>query len=143
MLADALRDCLAVVASLCLNTNADVKISWSTIWSGGVLNISGAKVTSAMSTDSAVMPNPKTMLKTCAGDKCVLYSGHCGGSAAEYRCKLWYSFGSRLALRSIQIEGTHLQVTNAIKRLQLVRSNTFLVRLDRLKFDASNDLPPI
>lgn len=136
-----LDGCLAVVASLCMNANGTAEIQRSAIWSGAVLRLGNATVTSMIASDSVVLPLARDMRRLCVNGKCFFYRGHCNDSAAR-KCVLWYSFATKLPLRKIELTGDALSVTRALHELKLVRSAKALVPLSNLRLDARTDLPP-
>ena len=142
MLINALSNCLAIAASLCINSNSNIKLTRSTIWSGAVLEISGAKITAVLSSDNVILPRKGRMHSACAGGQCIYYAAHCSGSDTDYKCKLWYSFTPLMPLRQIELSGMRAQVANAEREIRIVRSRVSLIPLASLRFDAPNDSPP-
>lgn len=142
MLVDALADCFAVVASLCVNDSAVAKLTWSANLSGAALEISGANLTSIVGSDNVILPNVRKMHTACAGGRCIYYSGRCSGTDSDYKCNLWYSYTRRMPLRQIEITGSLNQVREIKRKLKIVRSNVSLIPLATLKFDAGDNSPP-
>lgn len=137
-----LDSCLAVVASLCMNANGSAEIQRSAIWSGAVLRLGNATVTSMIASDSVVLPLTRDMRRACIKGSCLLYRGYCNDDAATRKCVLWYSHAARIPLRKIELTGDARSVMRALDELKLVLSSEALVPLSNLRFDAKTDLPP-
>ena len=139
---DPIGTCLAIIASICINDNANANIQRSGTWSGGVLQVGNATVTSSLASDSIVLPLTREMRRECMKGECLFYRGHCKDVSDARNCVLWYSFAANTPLRKIELTGNGPSVAKALNGLKLVRSARYIVPLSSLKFDAETDLPP-
>lgn len=134
--------CLAIAASLCVNETTTIEVTRSTIWSGATFNLDQARVTSMVGSDMVVVPYSGAMLELCQARACVAYRGHCGVSADQFICTLWYSRARSRELQKIEVSGNRASVLSAMQRLTLVISRDATFPLSRFQYDAPNALPP-
>jgi hypothetical protein len=142
LILDGIASCLAVVASICTNATGTAEIQQSGTWSGAVLHVANATVTSTVASDSVVLPLTREMRRLCKNGKCLFYRGRCEEAADARKCILWYSFAANTPLRKIELTGDGPSVTKALNELKLVRSAQVLVPFSSLTYDAKTDLPP-
>lgn len=138
----SLTSCVTIVASLCVDVQATAEVRRSGSWSGAIINLPGATATSMLTSDAEVLPYIEEMQDLCSDGTCTWYQGHCGGSASDYTCTLWYSYDQATPLRKIDISGDSVSVSAALDNLMLIRSPEIVIPLTRFHYDARDALPP-
>jgi hypothetical protein len=140
---ESVASCLAVLASLCFNGNAQADVSWSSLWSGARIRYEGTEIVAQAGSDSPFRPFLPQMQSFCWLGACTLFRAHCGDADRQYRCTLYYSFDRQMEVRKVTITGERTAVLAAMSSVQLVRSSRVLIRLSFFSYDAPDDLPPM
>lgn len=139
---DGIVSCFAVIASLCVSGSATADMHWGAGWTGATIRFRDATVTSTISSDAIILPYVRDMREYCSSETCLFYRGHCGESARQYACVLWYSYERTAPLRKVEIRGSRVSVPMTMASVRLVRSDDVLVPLSLLNYDAPDDSPP-
>jgi len=116
-----LQECLALVAGVCLNQNAEARVLASTIWNGAVIRIGEVTIESVVRTDgSGVFPDRRRMSRYCFDGGCIYYHVFCDTRDARYICRYTYNEAEDGFSRKLEIVAPDLSaMTGALRGLRI------------------------
>lgn len=139
----AVLDCLAIVASLCLDQSANLELKRGTVWSGAKITIGDVEIISTASADSVITPYIPLMHRICDKKKCIFYKSYCDTQDGRCICTVWFTFYRDMYLRKLEISGPNTAVLDIKKRVNLVRAPNFMVPLSQLSLMSRDSSPPV
>lgn len=96
-------ECLALIASICINESTDAQVVHGAGWSGATIRTSISVITSEYAGDTVNYVSKNDMDKVC--DRvCVIYSQQCAQEISSYRCVIYFSHDIHKPLRRLTIE---------------------------------------
>ena len=100
-----MNECLALVAGVCLNQNAQVQIATSSIGAGAMINIGDVTIESVVRTDAGVFPDRRRMSRYCFDGGCIYYHVYCEAEGERYACGITYNESEDQFSRRLKIVG--------------------------------------
>lgn len=107
--------CLAIVALICIDQNADIDVVSNSIWRGARIRIGSVETVSIIRSDSPLAPDRRRMSRYCSEGSCVYYHCYCDSSIGNINCRISYNEQPDRFNRIIEIRSVNLiNVENAI-----------------------------
>lgn len=107
-------ECLALIASICINESAEIQVVYGAGWSGATISTSTSMITSEYAGDTINYASRNDMDKVC--DRvCIIYSQQCAEELSSYRCVIYFSRDIHEPLRRLTIESKTPSLLASIK----------------------------
>lgn len=137
-------DCVALIASICINGPANVELVQNTVWSGARISIGGVNIISSLGSDNLQAPDTRQMSEHCVSKKCIKYTRACRSVNSGFQCKVYYVTKHLTYMREINFEAASMkEIENSWLAVYFVPYDRVRVNFQDLSFDNGSDLPPI
>lgn len=135
--------CIAVVASLCINQSSSADITYEGSWSGAQITFATGDVTAVWYSDSIPFPDRSRMNKSCIEGGCVFYHRFCETSERGVSCtisfnELWWDYNRSFIINSPTME----EMNQLESSLRLVVGGSYLLPLGMLSETSEDAIPP-
>lgn len=138
-----LSQCLAVVASLCINQSVNADIAYEGNWAGAQISLGTSDITAVWYSDSIPFPDRSRMHKSCVEGGCVFYHKSCASSEQRFSCtisfnELWWDYNRTIIIRSPSKE----ELDRLEQGLKIVIGGRVLLPLGLLSEISDEAIPP-
>lgn len=96
-------DCLALVASICINQSAQIEVVREAGWVGAAIILTTGKITIESSGDAIDYASRKDVVERCA-KSCFIYSQECDSDVGTLRCVIYFASDYSKRMRRLVIE---------------------------------------
>lgn len=139
-----LDECIALVATICLNQNARAEVFVTSLSAGARIEIEDTKITSILRTDASPFPDRRRMYRYCSKHECIHYHVFCESSLDSYKCRVSYfeqGSGFRRRIEIVTSTETRMAAIFSTLRIAALPSQR-LVPLSAFRVKSSAPFPP-
>ena len=137
-------ECLALIATVCLNQNSHAEIFSTTLSAGARIDIESAKIMSLVRTDASPFPDRRRMHRYCAGRECIHYHVFCESLTGKHMCRVsYFEQGDGFRRRLEIVTNSEIQMSDIFSTLRIAAlPSQKLIPLSAFRVKSPTPFPP-